>query len=63
MTAGSYAGARYTTTIFSIIRTALINHLDIQKYLIYLLNNLGKLDIGDLLPYSEKLPKQIFSKL
>jgi len=63
MTAGSYAGARYTTTIFSIIRTALINHLDIQKYLIYLLDHLGKLDIGDLLPYSEKLPKEIFSKL
>jgi len=63
MTAGSYAGARYTTTIFSIIRTALINRLDIQKYLIYLLDNLGKVDLVDLLPYSDTLPKAIFSKL
>lgn len=63
MTAGSYAGDGYTTTIFSVIRTALINHLDIQKYLIYLLENLDKIDLVDLLPYSNKLPKEIFPKL
>lgn len=56
MTAGSYAGARYTTVIFSIIRTALINHLDIQKYLIYLLNNLAKTPLENLLPYATDLP-------
>ncbi|CDR30248.1 Transposase and inactivated derivatives [Acholeplasma oculi] len=63
MKAGSYVGARYTTTIFSVIRTALINHLDIQKYLMYLLDNLGEIDLIDLLPYSDKLPKEILSKL
>ena len=56
MTAGSYAGAKYTTIIFSIIRTALINHLDIQKYLIYLLNNLDKIPLEKLLPYATELP-------
>ncbi len=59
MTSGSYAGARYTTVIFSIIRTALINHLDIQKYLFYLLNNLDKMPLDDLLPYSIKLPAEL----
>lgn len=56
MTAGSYAGAKYTTIIFSIIRTALINHLDIQKYLIYLLNNLDTMPLEKLLPYATELP-------
>ncbi len=59
MTAGSYAGARYTTIIFSIIRTALINHLDIQKYLIYLLNNLDKIPLEELLPYAPNLPIEL----
>lgn len=59
MTAGSYAGARYTTVIFSIIRTALINGLDIQNYLIYVLNNLEKLKIEELLPYATKLPLEL----
>lgn len=59
MTAGSYAGARYTTVIFSIIRTALINNLDIQKYLIYLLNNLDKISLEKLLPYASGLPADL----
>lgn len=62
MTSGSYAGARYTTTIFSVIRTALINHLDVQRYLIYLLDNLDKKDINALLPYANQLPKELYSK-
>lgn len=59
MTAGSYAGAKYTTIIFSIIRTALINHLDIQKYLIYILNNLDKVPLDKLLPYATNLPSEL----
>ena len=59
MTAGSYAGAKYTTIIFSIIRTALINHLNIEKYLIYLLENLDKQPLDELLPYAPKLPNKL----
>ena len=53
-TSGSYDGARYTTILFSIIRTAIINCLDVQKYLCWLLSNINTLPIDDLLPYSEK---------
>ncbi len=56
MTSGSYAGARYTTKLFSIIRTALINHLDPEKYLTYVLENINNKDINDLTPYSNKIP-------
>lgn len=59
MTSGSYAGAKYTTIIFSLIRTALINQLDIQKYLIYLLNNLDKMPLEKLLPYAAGLPSEL----
>jgi len=59
MTSGSYAGARYTTKLFSIIRTALINHLDPEKYLTYVLNNINSLNIEDLTPYSDNLPKYL----
>ncbi|MDX9807784.1 MAG: transposase [Acholeplasma sp.] len=40
MTSGSYAGARYTTEIFSIIRTARINHINMSAYLEYVLDNI-----------------------
>lgn len=56
MTSGSYAGARYTTILFSIIRTAVINHLDVQKYLCYIIENIDKLDTSAITPYYEKLP-------
>lgn len=59
MTSGSYAGARFTTKLFSIIRTALINHLDPEKYMTYVLENIGRKNIDELTPYSESLPKHI----
>lgn len=59
MTSGSYAGARYTTTIFSIIRTANINNIQTSKYLQYVLDNIQTKEIKDLLPYSKKLPKKL----
>ena len=62
-TAGSYAGARYTTIIFSIIRTALINDIKIEPYVEYLLKQLATTEPNDkliekLLPYSEDIKKQ-----
>lgn len=59
MTSGSYAGARYTTKIFSIIRTALINHLDPEKYIAYVLENIKNKSTEELTPYFDKLPKHL----
>ena len=57
MTSGSYAGARYSTRLFSIIRTARINDLNVSKYLEYVLDNIQKKNIEDLLPYSPSIIK------
>ena len=56
MTSGSYDGARYTTTLFSMIRTVMINNINVSKYLEYVLDNIKDKTISDLLPYSDKLP-------
>ena len=60
MTSGSYDGAKITATLFSIIRTAKINMLDTYDYLIFALENSGKIPVVDLVPYSEKI-KEKFS--
>ena len=52
-TSGSYDGARYTTILFSIIRTAIINCLNVEAYLSWVLNNINIIPIDDLLPYSD----------
>ena len=52
MTAGSYDGARYSTLLFSIIRTARINNLNVSQYLEYVLDNINLKEMDDLLPYS-----------
>ena len=59
MTSGSYDGARYTTLLFSIIRTARMNDLNVSKYLEYVLDNIQTKDIKDLLPYSSSLDKSL----
>ena len=59
MTSGSYDGARYTTILFSIIRTAIINNINVSEYLEYLLDNINDQPISNLLPYSDKLPKTL----
>lgn len=57
---GSNKGGTITTNIFSIIRTAIINGLDVIKYLTYVIQNLNENNINDLLPYSNKM-KELFS--
>ena len=52
MTSGSYAGARYTTALFSLIRTARLNDVNVSEYLEYVLDNIQKKDVKDLCPYS-----------
>lgn len=49
------AGAIYTAKLFSIIRTAIINGLDPYRYIKYVLENVRKKPIDDLLPYSRAL--------
>lgn len=56
-TSGSYAGARYTAKLFSIIQTCLINNVNVEKYIEYVLNNIDKLPIEELLPYSNNAPR------
>jgi len=59
MTSGSYDGARYTTLLFSIIRTARMNDLNVAKYLEYVLDNIQNKRLEDLLPYSVSLDKSL----
>ena len=59
MTSGSYDGARYTTVLFSMIRTAVINNINVSKYLEYVLDNIKDKPINELLPYSDKLPESL----
>jgi len=59
MTSGSYDGARYTTLLFSIIRTARMNDLNVSKYLEYVLDNIQTKRLEDLLPYSPKLDQSL----
>ncbi len=54
-TSGFYTGARYTGKILSIIQTCLINNVKVEKYLEYVLNNLNRKPIEELLPYSKNI--------
>ena len=56
-TSGSYDGARCTGIIFSIIRTALINCLNVEQYLNYVLQNINSFPVEKLLPYSKEAEK------
>ena len=53
-TSGSYAGARYTAKLFSLVQTCKLNGVDVRKYFEYVLNNLS-LPTEDLLPYSKNI--------
>lgn len=61
-TSGSYDGAKCTTILFSIIRTAIINCLNVEKYLNYVLTNINILPIDKLLPYSKEASEFKISK-
>ena len=52
-------GAQASGLLFSIIQTAKANGLCIERYLEYILNNINKIKIDDILPWSEKLPKEL----
>lgn len=52
-------GAITTGKLFSLIQTAKANHLKSELYLTYVITNINKKDIEDLLPWSDKLPKEL----
>ena len=55
-------GAQASGLLFSIIQTAKANGLIIDKYLEYIIDNINKANIDELLPWSEKLPKDLKMK-
>jgi len=55
-------GASISGRIFTIVQTAKANALVVDKYLEYALENINKVPIDDLLPWSEKLPKELSIK-
>jgi len=61
-TAGSFAGAKFTTILFSIIQTCRINDINVERYLEYVINNIHNLSIEDLLPYSLNIKKVFKNK-
>ena len=58
-TSGSYSGAAITTKLFSIIQTAVINNINVEKYLNYVFENINKEPIENLLPYSKKIIEKL----
>lgn len=52
-------GAQASGLLFSIIQTAKANGLCIERYLEYILSNINKLEIDDILPWSKKLPREL----
>lgn len=52
-------GAKTTAKLFSIVQSAKANGLDSEKYLAYVIRNINKKPIDELVPWCEKLPKEL----
>ena len=63
--ANTSKGARASATIYSIIETAKANNLKIERYLIYLFDNLSNMEIREkdllleLMPWSDTIPEEL----
>ena len=55
-------GASISGRIFTIVQTARANGLVVDKYIEYVLENINKVPIDDLLPWSNILPKELSVK-
>ena len=58
----SKAGAEASCILMSIVQTAKENHLDVEKYLTYVLEKIHTAttsELEKLLPYSTDLPKEL----
>ncbi|MCI5631955.1 MAG: IS66 family transposase [Bacilli bacterium] len=58
-TSGSYAGARYTSKLFSLVQTCKINNVNVESYFKYVLENINNERVENLLPYSSKILKEL----
>ena len=52
-------GAEVTGKLFSIIQTARANGIKTELYMKYVIENIGKEDINNLLPWSENIVKKL----
>ena len=63
--ANTAKGARASATIYSMIETAKANNLKIERYLIYLFDNLSNMEIREkdllleLMPWSDTIPEEL----
>ena len=63
--ANTAKGATASSNIYSIVETAKANNLVVERYLVYLFDNLSKIDISDsealenLMPWSNKIPENM----
>ena len=63
--ANTAKGATSSAIIYSIIETAKANKLVVERYLVYLFDNLSKIDVSDsesldnLMPWSNKIPENM----
>lgn len=55
-------GAALSGRIFTIVQTAKANGLIVDKYIEYVLENIKNVPLDDLLPWSERLPKELSIK-
>ncbi len=62
-TSSSYAGAKYISKLFSIIQTCKLNNINAEKYLNYVLANIDKIDVQNLLPYSKNIKDKLKQEL
>ena len=60
--AKSENGASISGRLFIIIQTAKANGLIVDKYIEYVIDHINKTPVEDLLPWSEKLPQELFIK-
>ncbi|MCE5221467.1 MAG: IS66 family transposase [Clostridium sp.] len=66
--ANTAKGATSSANIYSIVETAKANKLVVERYLVYLFDNLSKIDLSDseslenLMPWSNKIPKNMIIK-
>jgi len=60
--ANTEKGTSISGRLFTIIQTTKANALVVDKYMEYVLENINKAPIKDLLPWPEKLPKELLIK-
>jgi transposase len=52
-------GADATAAIFTVVQTARLNKLNVERYLAYVLGRIGSEDVSELMPWSASLPADL----